>query len=74
MNRMEENEYIDSWQQAFGVAGGEVQRTMYRLLTAGQIACRVMREFYAIRLWVRILLNHPRTPMNAQGERASGRS
>lgn len=50
MKRLEEGGYVESKQQAFSVAGGEVQRTAYGLHKSGHVAWRLTREFYATRL------------------------
>jgi hypothetical protein len=50
MRRLEESGLISSWQQRFDVAGGGIQRTVYKVTKQGLVAWRLVREFYAVRL------------------------
>jgi hypothetical protein len=50
MKRLEEGGSISSSTQAYGVAGGDVNRTFYEFTSEGRVAWRLTLEFYATRL------------------------
>jgi hypothetical protein len=50
MKRLEEGGYVESSQTRIEVAGGEVQRTFYKITNAGTVAWRLTGEFYVARL------------------------
>lgn len=50
MKRLERDKLLESWSQAFDVAGSEVTRTFYRATAAGLVSWRLTLQFYATRL------------------------
>ena len=50
MKRLVDAGVIESWNQEFDVAGGDVSRTYYKITAEGKVAWRLTIEFYATRM------------------------